>query len=92
MGPEPKGGWRVHCFYVAFDLAAIVGMIVLARPILSGVGWRVLYLSIPDLTLVIAAVGMLLLALGLARGARVLRPMTNDDPSPSEPLSLLDDG
>ena len=56
--------------------ALLLGALLIAAPILTGVGWRVMFLSVPDLALVLAALGALLVATGAVRLVRLMRIAT----------------
>ena len=112
MGDEPKEGWSMYDYYLAFDLvvavlfglcvwllvrafrrpwlagstrfqrisrpAATIGLLLLALvlltfPFLTGLGWQVLFLSVPDFTLALLVLGLLLLAVGVLRLVQLVR-------------------
>lgn len=52
-------------------LALLFGALLLLFPLLSGVGWEVMLLSVPDHALVALVVGLLLLAIGSLRLVRL---------------------
>lgn len=69
----------------------LAGALVLMFPMLSGVDWRAPYLSIPDLALVVTAVGVLLVALGVAHGRRILRARHRGGPAVLPGIALSGD-
>ncbi|MBK8294331.1 MAG: hypothetical protein IPK93_05985 [Solirubrobacterales bacterium] len=57
-------------------LALAAGLLLLFFPVLTGTGWRVILLSVPDFALVLLVLGLLLLAngaYGLGRQAQIRR-------------------
>ncbi len=70
-------------------LALLVGALLLLFPLLSGLGWKVMFLSVPDHAIVAIVFGLLLCAIGTVRLVRLGRrrfslPTDGEGRSPSE--------
>lgn len=55
-------------------LALIAGAILLLFPVITGLGWEVAFLSVPDLAVTAIAIGVLMLLNGLVRIGRLVWP------------------
>lgn len=89
----PRSRLRGVLGVVRCGLALLGGALLLLFPVLTGLGWGVAFLSVPDVALSSVVLGVLLVAVGLVHAVRLARARASEhrDGSPGPPSGELRD-